>query len=49
MDFTVFQSRGNEALSVDQGLCAEILRGYMGQVGFTDLDIITKDFIKTDP
>ena len=49
MDFAVFQGWSNEALSVSQGLFAEILRWHLGQVGFTDLDIVAKNFVKPDP
>jgi hypothetical protein len=49
MDFAVFQSWSNEALSVGQGLFAEILRWHLGQVSFTDLDIVAKNFVKPDP
>ena len=48
MDFAVFQGWSNETLSVSQGLFAEIFRWHLGQVGFTDLDIVAKNFVKSD-
>src|SRR6266571_6818666 len=48
MHLAVFQRWGNEAFGVYQGLFAEILSRYLGQVGLTDFKVVTKNFIKTD-